>query len=90
MLLSKSHKHSTKCLGEHINVIENVRRNDQMIQHVKNSVRDLKLVNASELVSADQAVILVTSDVRLQLPAHLTDSSAGVPTKLATCQDSSS
>ena len=74
MLLSKSHKHSTKCLGEHINVIENVRRNDQMIQHVKNSVRDLKLVNASELVSADQAVILVTSDVRLQLPAHLTDS----------------
>ena len=40
MLLRKSHKHSAKCLGEHITVIEKVNSNDQMIQQVRDRVRD--------------------------------------------------
>ena len=74
MLLRKSHKHSAKCLGEHITVIEKVNSNDQMIQQVRDLVRDRRIVNTSELEAADQAVILVTSDVRLRVPAHLSDS----------------
>ena len=74
LLLRKSHKHSAKCLGEHITVIDQVSSNDQMIQHVRDRVRDGRVVNTSELAAADQAVILVTSDVRLRLPALLRDS----------------
>jgi len=74
MLLRSSHEHSAKCLGKHITVIEKVTSNDQMIQHVRDRVRDRRIVNTSELEAADQAVILVTSDVRLRVPAHLRDS----------------
>ena len=74
MLLRKSHKHSATCLGEHITVIEKVSSNDQMVQHVRDRVRDRRIVNTSELEAADQAVILVTSDVRLRVPALIRDS----------------
>lgn len=74
MLLRKSHKHSAPCFGEHITVIEKVSSNDQMVQHVRDRVRDRRIVNTSELEAADQAVILVTSDVRLRVPALIRDS----------------
>ena len=74
ILMRKSHKHSAKCLGEHVTVIEKVSTNDQMVKHVRDRVRDRRIVITSELEAADQAVILVTSDVRLRVPAHLRDS----------------
>lgn len=74
ILLRKSHKHSAKCLGEHVTVIEKVSTNDQMVKHVRDRVRDRRIVITSELEAADTAVILVTSDVRLRVPAHLRDS----------------